>query len=107
MVVANKNNLTFDMLLQLYKKYNRWPRVDRVQRRIVIRGLVRGFVSLTMEEKVAASALSQRFVDVTIATSAYLIHCDMAHGVVDVWGPDQQTVSRAMLAILRLVRKRT
>lgn len=105
MIINNRNNLTFDMVFSVYKKLGKWPRVDKVQQKTFVRGLVRGFVSLTLEEKVLASTLASELIDVTIKSFAYLVHLDVNKGLIDVWGPDQQTVSRAMLAVLRIVRK--
>lgn len=105
LIIVNRNDLTFEMVFTVYQRFQKWPRVDKVQQKIFVRGLNRGFVSLTLEEKTKASTLTQKFNDVAISTSAYLVHYDANRGLIDVWGPDQQTVYRTMLAVLRLIRK--
>lgn len=105
MINQNNHSVTFDMIFSMYQKHKKWPRIDRVQLKTFVRGLSRGFVSLTLDERLVASTLQQAFIDTTITTMAYLIHFDSSKGIVDIWGPDQKTVSKAMLAVLRIIRK--
>ena len=103
--VRGKGDVTFDAVHRIYKATGKWPRVDKVQRRIFVRGLARGFVSLSSDEKESIRRNADKLLGITIAKQVFLITYDANRNLVDIWGTNQATVSAAMLAVLRLLRK--
>ena len=103
-ISENSNNVTYDMIERVYRQTGTWPRIDRVQSKVYVRGLTNGFLLLSSDEVENAKNAKQQFIDVSITHNVFLVLYDSRKNIVDVWGPDQDVVRSTMLAVLRIVR---
>jgi hypothetical protein len=103
-IKAHKFDLTFEMILDVFRQHQVWPRIDRVQRKVFVRNLSRGFVSLSEDEAAAAKAVKNKWFDVVMAAKVFLVHYNGRRRLVEVYGPDAKTVTDAMSMVLKAVR---
>ena len=104
-IKQNSNNLTYDMIAEVFKQTGKWPRIDKVQKRVFVRNLTNGFLLLSSDEVENAKSAKKKFTSLSVAKKMYMVSYDTKRNLVDVWGPSQDAVRSIMLDVLRIVRE--
>ena len=104
-IKQNSNNLTYDMITEVFKQTGKWPRIDKVQKRVFVRNLTNGFLLLSSDEVENAKSAKKKFTSLSVAKKMYMVSYDTKRNLVDVWGPSQDAVRSIMLDVLRIVRE--